>query len=90
MPATKNAFERHKVLDRCFRDRSKRYFMDDLIDIVNKDTYYYYGTEVSDRTIRKDISYMMDSEGYSAPIKKGMVGHKAYYYYSDPDFSIMN
>lgn len=32
---------------------------------------------------------MMDSEGYSAPIKKGMVGHKAYYYYSDPDFSIM-
>ena len=90
MPATKNAFERHKVLDRCFRDRSKRYFMDDLIDIVNKDTYYYYGTEVSDRTIRKDISYMMDSKGYSAPIKKGMVGHKAYYYYSDPDFSIMN
>ena len=61
--------------------------MDDLIEIVNKDTYYYYGTEVSDRTIRKDISYMMDSEGYSAPIKKGMVGHKAYYYYSDPDFS---
>ena len=74
MPATKNAFERHKVLDRCFRDRSKRYFMDDLIDIVNKDTYYYYGTEVSDRTFRKDISYMMDSEGYSAPIKKAWWG----------------
>jgi len=90
MPAIKNAFERHKVLDRCFRDQSKKYFMDDLIKIVNKDTYYYYGTEVSKRTIRQDISYMMDSVGYSAPIKKGMVGHKAYYYYNDPDFSIMN
>lgn len=90
MPTIKNSFERHKVLDRCFRDRTKKYFMDDLVRIVNEDTFYYYGTSVSERTIRKDISYMMDSEGYSAPITKGMDGHRAYYYYNDRDYSIMN
>lgn len=90
MPTIKNSFERHKVLDRCFRDRTKKYFMDDLVRIVNEDTFYYYGTSVSERTIRKDIVYMMDSEGYSAPIAKGMDGHRAYYYYSVRDYSIMN
>ena len=90
MPIVKNSFERHKVLDRCFRDRSKKYFMADLVRIVNEDTFYYYGTSVSERTIRKDIAYMMDSEGYSAPIIKGMDGHRAYYYYNTPDYSIMN
>lgn len=90
MPTVKNSFERHKVLDRCFRDRSKKYFIDDLVQIVNKDTFYYYGTSVSERTIRKDIAYMMDSEGYSAPIAKGMEGHRAYYYYNVRDYSIMN
>ena len=73
MPIVKNAFERHKVLDKCFRDRSKKYFMDDLIRIVNEDTYYYYGTEVSDRTIRKDISYMMDRAFIQNLEKKTMV-----------------
>ena len=90
MPTIKNSFERHKVLDRCFRDRTKKYFMDDLVRIVNEDTFYYYGTSVSERTIRKDIAYMMDSEGYSAPITKSMDGHRAYYYYNDRDYSIMN
>lgn len=90
MPAVKNAFERHKVLDRCFRDRSRQYFMADLVQIVNEDTFYYYGTSVSERTIRKDIAYMMDSEGYSAPIIKGMDGHRAFYYYSERDYSILN
>lgn len=90
MPTIKNSFERHKVLDRCFRDRTKKYFMDDLVRIVNEDTFYYYGTSVSERTIRKDIAYMMDSQGYSAPITKGMDGHRTYYYYNDRDYSIMN
>lgn len=90
MPTIKNSFERHKVLDRCFRDRTRKYFMDDLVRIVNEDTFYYYGTSVSERTIRKDIAYMMDSEGYSAPIAKGMDGHRAYYYYNVRDYSIMN
>ena len=90
MPIVKSSFERHKVLDRCFRDKSKKYFMADLVRIVNEDTFYYYGTSVSERTIRKDIAYMMDSEGYSAPIIKGMDGHRAYYYYNTSDYSMMN
>ncbi|MBO5155558.1 MAG: WYL domain-containing protein [Prevotella sp.] len=89
MPTVKNAFERYKVLDRCFRDRRRKYFINDLLEIVNKDIRYYYGTEISERTLREDIKYMQDSEGYSAPIAKGMVGHRVYYYYSNTEFSIM-
>lgn len=74
MPTIKNAFERHKILDRCFRDRRRKYYIDDLLDIVNKDIFYNYGTKISERTLRNDIRYMMDSNGYSAPIvKKRMV-----------------
>lgn len=90
MPTIKNSFERHKVLDRCFRDKSRKYYLEDLISIVNEDTFYYYGTKVSKRTVQNDISYMKDSEGYSAPIAKKMDGHRAYYFYDDDDFSIMN
>lgn len=89
MPTIKNAFERHKILDRCFRDRRRKYYIDDLLDIVNKDIFYHYGTEISERTLRNDIRYMMDSNGYSAPIVKKMNGHRAYYYYSEADFSIL-
>ena len=90
MPTVKNAFERHKILDRCFRNRKRIYFIDDLLRIVNKETLYYHGTEISERTLRSDISYMMDSKGYSAPIVKKMKGHRAYYFYEDNDFSILN
>ena len=90
MPKEKNAFVRYKVLDRCFRDRSRRYYMADLVERVNKDMLYYTGNDVVERTVREDIRYMSDSKGFSAPIERRMDGHKAYYFYSDPDFSIMN
>lgn len=89
MPIVKNVFARHKILDRCFRDRRRKYYIDDLLEIVNRDISYYYGTEISERTLRSDIQYMMDSKGYSAPIVKRMDGHRAYYYYGDTDFSIL-
>mgnify|MGYP002527150827 CR=1 FL=1 len=89
MPTVKNAFERHKTLDKCFRDRRRKYYINDLLEIVNRHISYYYGTEISERTLRNDIQYMMDSKGYSAPIVKGMNGHRAYYYYSKKDFSIL-
>ncbi|WP_300878173.1 WYL domain-containing protein [uncultured Duncaniella sp.] len=90
MATIKNAFLRHRILDRCFRERGRRYYMNDLIEIINKETFYYYGRNISERTIREDLKYMKDSEGYSAPIEKGMDGHRAYYYYGDPEYSIMN
>ena len=36
MATTKNAFIRYKVLDNCFRNPGKRYFIDDLIEECNK------------------------------------------------------
>lgn len=90
MATIKNAFLRHRILDRCFRERGRKYYMSDLVKIINNETFYYYGRNVSERTIREDLKYMKDSEGYSAPIAKGMDGHRAYYYYDNPEYSILN
>ena len=63
MATIKNAFLRHRILDRCFRERGRKYYMSDLVKIINNETFYYYGRNISERTIREDLEYMKDSEG---------------------------
>ena len=55
MPTNKNAQLRYQILDRCFSDFSRKYEIQDLVDIVNEALYDLYGTEVSLRQIREDI-----------------------------------
>ena len=55
MPTNKNAQLRYQILDRCFSDFSRKYEIQDLVDIVNDALYDLYGTEVSLRQIREDI-----------------------------------
>lgn len=89
MPTTKNAQLRFRILDRCFSDFSKMYSIEDLQDAINGKMFDLYGTSVSIRSIRYDISYMRDRATYNAPIEAyNLDGKKCYYRYSDPDFSI--
>ena len=44
MAQGKNAFIRYNVLDRCFRDRRKRYYMSDLVDACKEELYNYVKT----------------------------------------------
>lgn len=41
MPTNKNAAIRYQTLDKCFRDRRHRYYMEDLIDKCEEAIYYY-------------------------------------------------
>jgi predicted DNA-binding transcriptional regulator YafY len=91
MPINKNALLRYQILDRCFSDRHRRYEIEDLVDKVNEALLDMYGTTVSLRQIRADITYMRDRVSYDAPIIAcPIVGRRCYYTYEDPNFSIFN
>ena len=90
MAQGKNAYIRYKVLDRCFRDSRRRYYMEDLVEACNEELSNYDGSSVSERTIRDDISFMQRQAGGGIPLVKKYDGHKAYYMYSDRYFSIMD
>lgn len=92
MPATKNALIRYKVLDKCFRNPGKRYFIEDLMQEcesvlaeIDPDT-----NGISRKQIFNDISFMESSEGWSIELDRLKDGRRVYYRYVDPSFSINN
>ena len=81
MPVSKNALIRYKTIDRCLRNRYRKWTLEDLIEECSNALYEYEGRDegVSRRTIQMDIQMMRsDKLGYNAPIK--VVDHKYYIY----------
>ena len=90
MPANKNALIRYKTIDRCLRNRYRRWTLDDLVEACSDALYDMEGITkgVSTRTVQADIQIMRsDKLGYYAPIE---VYDNKYYRYSDPEYSISN
>ena len=88
MPANKNALIRYKTIDRCLRNRYRRWTLDDLVDACCDALLDMEGIKkgVCARTVQMDIQIMRsDKLGYNAPI---VVYDKIYYTYADPDYSI--
>ena len=88
MPANRNALLRYRTIDRCLRNRGRRWTLDDLIAAVSDALYEYEGRDVdiSRRTVQLDIQLMRsDKLGYRAPIE---VYDRKYYRYADPDYAI--
>lgn len=89
MPTNKNASIRYQALDKCFRDKYHRYYMEDLIDKCEEALFYYNGVGgVSRRQIFEDIKYMESEAGWSADILRKKDGKKVYYRYADWNFAI--
>lgn len=91
MPTNKNAAIRYQALDKCFRDRRHRYYIDDLIDACEEALFYYNGSKtngVSRRQIFEDIKFMESDTGWSIPLERKKDGKKVYYRYQYSDFSI--
>lgn len=90
MPTNKNASIRYQALDRCFRDRSHRYYIDDLIVKCEKALCDYngYDSGVSRRQVFEDIKFMESESGWRIPLERKKDGKKVYYRYEDSDFSI--
>lgn len=88
MPINKNALLRYKTIDRCLRNRYRRWTLDDLVEACSDTLYEMEGITkgVSVRTIQSDLQIMRsDKLGYNAPI---VVYEGKYYRYEDPDYSI--
>ena len=88
MPANKNALIRYKTIDRCLRNRFRRWTIDDLVDACSDALYDMEGIMkgVSVRTVQSDIQMMRsDKLGFNAPIE---VYDNKFYRYADRDYSI--
>jgi predicted DNA-binding transcriptional regulator YafY len=92
MATNKNALIRYKVLDNCFRNTGRRYFIDDLISECDKvlSEIDLSSNGISRRQIFEDISFMESKEGWSIELLKLRDGKKVFYRYSDSAFSINN
>lgn len=89
MPTNKNASIRYQALDKCFRDRFHRYYVEDLLEKCEEALYYYNGVGgVSRRQIFDDIKFMESEAGWNIPLEHKKDGRKVYYRYSDSNFSI--
>lgn len=88
MPVNKNALIRYKTIDRCLRNKYRRWTLDDLVEACSDALYEMEGIMrgVSVRTIQSDIQVMRsDKLGYEAPIE---VYDGKFYRYADDDYSI--
>ena len=100
MATNKHASIRYQALDKCFRNRGRKSFIDDLILACNAALFEFTGNErycdefnpgVSRRQIFEDIKYMESrSSGWEIPLERLSDGKKVYYRYSDRNYSINN
>ncbi|MFA8300656.1 MAG: helix-turn-helix transcriptional regulator [Hyphomicrobiales bacterium] len=88
MPTNRNALIRYTTIDKCLRNKYRRWTLEDLQEACSDALYEYEGIDkgVSKRTTQLDIQNMRsDKLGYNAPI---IVLEKKYYTYEDADYSI--
>lgn len=92
MATNKNAILRYKILDRCFRNPGKRYFIDDLIDECSNVLLEKHpeSNGISRRQIFEDIAFMESNDGWAIELEKKRIGKKIYYRYKDSRYSINN
>lgn len=90
MPKNKNATIRYRVLDRCFRNRRRKFFIDDLVEACNEELIAYDGSSVRKRQVQQDIIFLESDAGGAIDLERCRDGHKVYFRYRDPDFSILN
>ena len=92
MALNKNALIRYKVLDNCFRNPGRRFFIEDLIAECDKVLAEIDpdSNGISRRTIFDDIKFMESSEGWQIELLKLKDSHKTYYRYANTSFSINN
>ena len=92
MASNKHAQIRYKVLDDCFSNFRRKFYINDLLERCNEALREIYGSDHSGikiRTLRSDISYMRDRAGEAGvEIEVLDDGNGNYYRYSERDFSI--
>lgn len=90
MPVDKQKILRFKILNDCFRNRHRKYSMDDLVRVCSEVMMKTYDDPkgVSKRTIQNDIAELQ-MPPYSICLDESLrEGHKRIYRYKDVNYSI--
>lgn len=92
MSVNKNAQIRYQVLDRCFRNTGRMYFLEDLLEECNKALIDFDPNcgGIQRRQLFDDIRFMESEQGWSISLSRIRHGRKVYYRYEDLSFSISN
>ena len=92
MATNKNAQIRYKILDNCFRNSGKRYFIEDLISECDRKLSEIDPSSkgISRRQIFDDINFMESPEGWEIDLLRLKDDRRVYYRYADTRFSINN
>ena len=92
MSVNKNALIRYQVLDRCFRNTGRVYFLEDLLEECNRALMDFdpKSEGIQRRQLYDDIRFMESEAGWSIPLGRIRHGRKVYYRYEDLSFSISN
>ena len=92
MSINKNALIRYQVLDRCFRNNGRMYFLEDLLEECNKALIEFDASSegIQKRQLFDDIRFMESEAGWSIPLDRIRHGRKVFYRYEDMSFSINN
>jgi predicted DNA-binding transcriptional regulator YafY len=92
MSINKNAYLRYQVLDRCFSNFQKNYFIEDLLEEVNiaLEDFNGYDSNIKKRQLFDDIRFMESDASWAIPLDRIKYGKRVYYRYSEKGFSIKN
>lgn len=90
MPTNKNAVIRYRTLDKCFRNQRMHFFIEDLVNACNEELQAFDGSSVSKRQVQQDIKFLESDAGGGIDLVRQYDGHRVYYRYRDPEFSILN
>ena len=87
MATNKNAKLRYQAIDKCLRNRYKRYYIEDLVGACNKALMEYSGKNepVKVRQVYNDLNFMEEKWG---TIERLWDGNRKYFQWEDTDFSI--
>lgn len=92
MAINKSALTRYKILDSCFRNPGRRYYIQNLIDECNNKLLEIDAScgGISRRQIFSDMTFMESSEGWSIELirEKDEGGKRVFYHYADMSYSI--
>jgi predicted DNA-binding transcriptional regulator YafY len=92
MSVNKYALIRYQVLDRCFRNPGRNYFIEDLLEECNNALAEFdpAGGGIQKRQLYDDIAFMESEQGWSIPLDRIPFGRRVHYRYVDLKFSINN
>ena len=81
MATNKNDVIRYQVLNQCYRNPGRKYFIEDLIEYCNEALADIVPSSsgVKRRQIFDDIKFICDSRGFNAPIKAYREERRTFY-----------